>query len=52
MTITVQSFIMFLAVVCLFIAALGLVPDFRFWRWFPGGMLLWALSLFVSFNVH
>lgn len=52
MTITVQSFIMMLAIVCLLLATVGVVPSFKYWSWFPGGMLLWAISLFMSVNVH
>lgn len=51
MTITVQSFIMFLAIVSLVLATIG-VQDLKLWRWFPGGMLLWAVSLFLSANIH
>ncbi len=52
MTLTVQSLAMALGIISLLIATLGLLPDFKFWRWFPGGMLLWAISLFLSVNVH
>lgn len=52
MTITVGSFLMFLAIVCFLIATLGLVPDLRFWRWFPGGALLAAISLFMHIAIR
>lgn len=51
MTISISGIIMCLAVVSLLMATVG-VQDFRLWRWFPGGMLLWAIGTFVSVNVH
>lgn len=52
MTVTVGSFVMFLAILSFGVATLGLLPDLRFWRWFPGGALLATISLFMSVNVH
>ncbi len=51
MTITVPSFLMFLAIVQLALAALN-VPGFVRWSWFPGGALFAALSLFVSISMR
>lgn len=51
MTISVSSFIMFLGIIQLFLAALGL-PDLRMWRWFPGGAATIAVAMFVHFAVH
>lgn len=51
MTITVGSFVMFLAIVCLFLAAIN-APGFARWNWFAGGMFLWECSLFLSANIH
>ena len=51
MTITVGSFLMFLAIVQLILAAVG-VPGFTRWQWFPGGMAFWAISLFMSVTVR
>lgn len=50
MTISVQDFIMALAVVSLVLATVG-VRDLSMWRWGWGGLLLWSISLFVSINV-
>ena len=50
MTITFDSLLLFFAVLCFFIAALGLVPDFRFWRWFPGGAFLASIAMFVRIS--
>ncbi len=52
MTITVESFLMFLAWISLLMATLKVLPEFRYWSWGWGGMLLWLTSLFVSINVH
>ncbi len=51
MTINVQSFVMFLAILQLALAAIGL-PDLARWRWFPGGMATGAIALFMSVAVH
>lgn len=51
MTITVQSFIMFLGIVQVLMAALG-VRELPLWRWFPGGVATIAVALFVHLNVH
>lgn len=51
MTITVASFIMFLGIFQLLLAALN-VPGLSRWNWLAGGMLFWGISLFVSFNFH
>jgi hypothetical protein len=50
-TITVGSVLMFLAIVCLLLAALNVNPFPRV-SLFPLGMSLWAISLFMSVNVH
>jgi hypothetical protein len=51
MTITVASAAMFLAILQLLLAAIG-VPGFSRWAWFPGGMAFWGIALFMQVNVH
>lgn len=51
MTITFGSVVLFFAIICLIIATTGFIPDKPRWRWFQGGMLLWAISLFVSVSI-
>ena len=51
MTITVGSFLMFLAIVQLILAAVS-VPGLGRWQWFPGGMATWAISLFMTVAVR
>lgn len=51
MTITVDSVVLALAIVSLGFATFGKGTLFGFWQTLAGGMLLWAISLFLSVNV-
>ncbi len=50
MSISVESVVMFFAWVSLILATSKAVPEFRFWSWGWGGLLLYVTAQFVHFN--
>ncbi len=50
MTISVQSILLGIGIACMLISALKLRSDYPRWKWFEAGVLLCAVSLFVSIS--